>query len=205
MRVVVVSRQPLWRDALGVLVAAQLPADPVVALDDIAQLPPLAPQADDLILLDPPAQCDPGDWLEQHAEQLSVGRLVLMPPHKNVRWAKIAYARGFRALVPKDTASDILVAVLRLVVVGGEYFPCFEELGAIPDAAPGHGPRLSPRQIEVLRELERGRTNKEIAEHLGIAITTVKLHVQAILSATGARNRTEVVSRMASGQSRPQA
>ena len=55
----------------------------------------------------------------------------------------------------------------------------------------------------LLRELERGRTNKEIAEHLGIAIATVKLHVQAILSATGARNRTEVVSRMASGQTRP--
>ena len=101
MRVVVVSRQPLWRDALGVLVAAQLPADPVVALDEVAQLAPLGPQPDDLILLDPPAQCDPGDWLEQHAEQLTVGRLVLMPPHKNVRWAKIAYARGFRALVEK--------------------------------------------------------------------------------------------------------
>ena len=43
----------------------------------------------------------------------------------------------------------------------------------------------------------------EVAEQLGIAIATVKLHVQAILSATGARNRTEVVSRMASGQTRP--
>ena len=203
MRVVVVSRQPLWRDALSALVAAELTADPVVSLDDVSQLAALDPVADDLILLDPPGQTDPGEWIERNVEHLKTGRLVLLPPHKNVRWAKIAYARGFRALVPKDTASDILVAVLRLVVVGGEYFPCFEELGAIPDPIPGHGPRLSPRQIEVLRELERGRTNKEIAEHLGIAIATVKLHVQAILSATGARNRTEVVSRMASGQTRP--
>lgn len=203
MRVVVVSRQPLWRDALSALVAAELPADPVVSLDDVSQLAALDPVADDLILLDPPGQTDPGEWIERNVEHLKTGRLVLLPPHKNVRWAKIAYAHGFRALAPKDTASDLMVAVLRLVVVGGEYFPCFEELGAIPDPAPGHGPRLSPRQVEVLRELERGRTNKEIAEQLGIAIATVKLHVQAILSATGARNRTEVVSRMASGQTRP--
>jgi DNA-binding NarL/FixJ family response regulator len=202
MRVVVVSRQPLWRDALSALVAAQLPTDTVLALDDIAQVQEIEPREDDLILLDPPAECDPGDWVERNAVRLTAGRLALLAPHKNIRWAKIAYAHRFRALLPKDMASDLMLAVLRLVIVGGEYFPCFEELGAIPDPVPGHGPRLSPRQLEVLRELERGRTNKEIAQHLGIAIATVKLHVQAILSATGARNRTEVVSRLASGLSR---
>lgn len=202
MRVVVVSRQPLWRDALSALVAAQLPTDTVLALEDIADVPAIEPRDDDLILLDPPPECDPGQWVERNAPRLCAGRLVLLAPHKNVRWAKVAYAHGFRALLPKDTASDLMLAVLRLVIVGGEYFPCFEELGAIPDPVPGHGPRLSPRQLEVLRELERGRTNKEIAQHLGIAIATVKLHVQAILSATGARNRTEVVSRLASGLSR---
>jgi DNA-binding NarL/FixJ family response regulator len=202
MRVVVVSRQPLWRDALSALVAAELPTDTVVTLEDISDVAALGPRDDDLILLDPPPQGDPGDWLERNAERLGPGRLVLLAPHKNIRWARIAYARGFRALVPKDTASDLMLAVLRLVVVGGEYFPCFEELGALPDPVPGRGPRLSPRQLEVLRELERGRTNKEIAQQLGISIATVKLHVQAILSATGARNRTEVVSRLASGHSR---
>ncbi|WP_312166554.1 response regulator transcription factor [Phenylobacterium sp.] len=202
MRVVVVSRQPLWRDALSALVTAQLPTDTVLALDDIAQVQAIEPRDDDLILLDPPPEIDPGDWVEHNAAQLTAGRLALLAPHKNIRWAKIAYAHRFRALLPKDMASDLMLAVLRLVIVGGEYFPCFEELGAIPDPVPGHGPRLSPRQLEVLRELERGRTNKEIAQQLGIAIATVKLHVQAILSATGARNRTEVVSRLASGLSR---
>jgi DNA-binding NarL/FixJ family response regulator len=55
--------------------------------------------------------------------------------------------------------------------------------------------RLSSRQLEVLRFIEMGQTNKEIAKALGISVATVKLHVQAILNVTGARNRTEAALR----------
>ena len=55
--------------------------------------------------------------------------------------------------------------------------------------------RLSSRQLEVLRLIEMGQTNKEIAKALGISVATVKLHVQAILNITGARNRTEAALR----------
>jgi len=54
-------------------------------------------------------------------------------------------------------------------------------------SAPRPGPpaaaidALSPRETDVLRELARGASNKEIARTLGIAETTVKIHVQAIL------------------------
>jgi two-component system nitrate/nitrite response regulator NarL len=41
--------------------------------------------------------------------------------------------------------------------------------------------RLSPREHDILREIARGASNKEIARSLGIAETTVKIHVQHIL------------------------
>jgi DNA-binding NarL/FixJ family response regulator len=42
-------------------------------------------------------------------------------------------------------------------------------------------PQLSPREIDILKQLTRGASNKEIARSLGIAETTVKIHVQHIL------------------------
>ncbi|HEX5374195.1 MAG TPA: response regulator [Aquabacterium sp.] len=59
----------------------------------------------------------------------------------------------------------------------------------LPEAPPEPAPsqsdealaRLSPRERDILREIARGASNKEIARSLGIAETTVKIHVQHIL------------------------
>jgi two-component system, NarL family, nitrate/nitrite response regulator NarL len=40
---------------------------------------------------------------------------------------------------------------------------------------------LSPRELEILRRIARGASNKEIGRELGIAETTVKIHVQHVL------------------------
>ena len=54
-------------------------------------------------------------------------------------------------------------------------------LAARVQAAPSVQPALSPREEQVLREIARGASNKEIARTLDIAETTVKIHVQHIL------------------------
>lgn len=48
---------------------------------------------------------------------------------------------------------------------------------------------LTPREIEVLREIGRGRSNRQIAENLDIAENTVKVHVHNILEKLNLRNR----------------
>jgi DNA-binding NarL/FixJ family response regulator len=50
---------------------------------------------------------------------------------------------------------------------------------------------LTDREREVLREIAIGRTNKEIARSLHIALTTVKSHVTAILDKLGVDSRTQ--------------
>ncbi|HEY2597143.1 MAG TPA: response regulator transcription factor [Candidatus Dormibacteraeota bacterium] len=53
---------------------------------------------------------------------------------------------------------------------------------------------LSVRQRQVLDELRHGRTNREIAEHMGVSITTVNKHVHEVLKALKVRNRTEAAA-----------
>jgi DNA-binding NarL/FixJ family response regulator len=53
-------------------------------------------------------------------------------------------------------------------------------------------PSLSEREIEVVREIARGRTNLEIGAELFISLSTVKGHVSTIQTKLGLRNRTEI-------------
>ncbi|MGE5138734.1 MAG: LuxR C-terminal-related transcriptional regulator, partial [Rudaea sp.] len=53
---------------------------------------------------------------------------------------------------------------------------------------------LSPRELEVLRLLARGMSNKQIASALYITEHTVKFHIRSILGKLGAANRTEAVT-----------
>lgn len=53
---------------------------------------------------------------------------------------------------------------------------------------------LSTRELDVLRQIVRGMTNKQIAAELIITEHTVKFHIRAILSKLGAANRTEAVT-----------
>ncbi|WP_106399769.1 response regulator [Actinocorallia populi] len=53
---------------------------------------------------------------------------------------------------------------------------------------------LSERELEVVRELARGRTNQEIAAELFISLSTVKSHLSGIQAKLGLRNRVEIAA-----------
>ncbi|HVH62113.1 MAG TPA: helix-turn-helix transcriptional regulator [Candidatus Dormibacteraeota bacterium] len=52
---------------------------------------------------------------------------------------------------------------------------------------------FSLREAEILRMVAQGMTDKEIAQHLGISVKTVRTHLDRTLRRTGSRNRTAVV------------
>jgi PAS domain S-box-containing protein len=58
-------------------------------------------------------------------------------------------------------------------------------------APPAH---LTPRQVEVLRLLEQGRSTKQIAQELHLSANTVKNHVRHLLHALGVHSRLEAVA-----------
>jgi len=122
-----------------------------------------------------------------------------------------AVATGLGGYVPKSLQDDEIVAALRDILDGRIYVPRFmtssgSQAGArmpAPEVVekPG-GPSggavtkpISPRQRDVLDCVRRGLSNKEIARELDIAEGTVKIHLAALFSYFGARNRTELATR----------
>lgn len=137
-------------------------------------------------------------------------RRILVVSERDLSVARLANAHQFHGMLHVDAVPAIQAAIIRLVMAGGDYFPCFAMAGEQQaDISAPSIQRLSRRQRQVLSLLLRGRTNKEIAEALGISLATAKLHVRAVLAEAGARNRTEAVLRFgaltATGEDSPAA
>ena len=63
-----------------------------------------------------------------------------------------------------------------------------------PDDSPLPPPHLTPRQVEVLRLLEQGRSTKQIAAELHLSNETVRNHVRGLFRALGVNSRLEAVA-----------
>ena len=69
-----------------------------------------------------------------------------------------------------------------------------QDLEAQPAASPTYPDGLTGREVEVLRLIAAGRTDREIADELFISIRTANTHVRNILNKTGSANRTEAAT-----------
>jgi len=61
--------------------------------------------------------------------------------------------------------------------------------------APPPRPLLTPRELEILRALGEGMTNKAVARQLGISAHTVKFHLEAVFAKLGVASRAEAVAK----------
>jgi DNA-binding NarL/FixJ family response regulator len=116
--------------------------------------------------------------------------VVVLSATEDSRRIRQAIAAGAKGYIPKSASSQIILSALRLVLSGGVYLPHNVLESPAPVVTDGE---LTPRQREVLRWLARGKSNKEIADVLGMAENTVRVHVAAILKYLDVRNRAEAV------------
>lgn len=108
-----------------------------------------------------------------------------------------ARAAGARGILARSVDGAQLAAATGAVVQGLLVFS--EDMAVQPAAATvgedaGVEP-LSPRELDVLRRMAEGLSNKQIARDLDISEHTVKFHVNAVLGKLGAQSRTEAVVR----------
>ncbi len=81
------------------------------------------------------------------------------------------------------------------LVRAGRVVGVFGQIRREPEAAPvASHPRLTPRQSEILRMLERGRSTQQIADDLHLSRETVRNHVRHVLGALGVHSRLEAVA-----------
>lgn len=108
---------------------------------------------------------------------------------------------GVAGFIPKVSSPTILELAMRLILAGGHYLPermikltsRLSETSTEPPSfvAGANFSKLTVRQIEILRMIATGKSNKEIARALCLSPATVKAHVAAVIAALGSANRTE--------------
>jgi DNA-binding NarL/FixJ family response regulator len=95
---------------------------------------------------------------------------------------------GAMGYLTKDASGEELLNAIQSVDRGLRYLP-HVALDRLAERMPSVD--LTPRESEVLTCITQGRSNREIAEELGIAEKTVRIHVSAVLDKMGARDRTQ--------------
>jgi two-component system NarL family response regulator len=118
-------------------------------------------------------------------------RVILLSIDETEEDIARAIAAGVQAYLPKSIERAELLDAIRTVHNGGTYFPASI---AQRIAARSGRDALSERELEVLRLVARGWANKQIADALGIAEITAKVHVSHILEKLGAPDRTRAAT-----------
>ena len=107
---------------------------------------------------------------------------------------------GAMGFVCKSSNVEMMLGALNLVLSGGVYIPpeilrhhSFETENADKRSQHTNEYGLTPRQMEVLRNICAGMSNKEIASTIGLAEGTVKIHVAAVYQTLNVNSRVEAV------------
>ncbi len=109
---------------------------------------------------------------------------------------------GVSGFLLKDAPPDQLLAAVRAAAAGDalidpsvtrRLIARFAGSMRPPPGVPDQLRELTPRELEVLHLLTRGRSNSEIAEDLSVEMSTVKTHVARILMKLGLRDRVQAV------------
>lgn len=105
---------------------------------------------------------------------------------------------GAHGFLSKSASQGELVAAIEKVMAGGIAHPQHyrnqqrHRLASDGEDVSKMLASLSDRQLEVVRGILQGKSNKEIAFDLGLSENTIKVHVSAIIKALGVENRTKI-------------
>jgi DNA-binding NarL/FixJ family response regulator len=119
------------------------------------------------------------------------GRFIVLTVHSGDDDIRRALEAGARAYLLKTAPGPEVVETVRAVHAGLHHLSreVADRMNEYPVAA-----HLTPREIEVLRLLPRGLSNKEIAARLDVSETTAKWFVKNILQKLGVKDRTAAVT-----------
>lgn len=209
MKILVVDDHPLIREALCNMLARL--GETIEALEaghceEALRLADEHPSLD-LILLDLGLPGRGGmEALEVLRKRHPSVPLVVVSANDDRETVIQALDRGAMGFIPKSSSGEVMLNALRLVFSGGVYLPhkvfmpdhsvaesATQEIYAERACLSVNDLGLTERQLQVLALIVQGKPNKLICRELGLAESTVKIHVTAILKALKVINRTQAV------------
>jgi len=124
-------------------------------------------------------------------------RILVLSMHNDPQVVQRAIKAGANGFACKDSYSDALLAAIRKVAAGGRYIePIIAEKMAFESAgvgAPAHHGVLSPRELQVLQLLAKGKRINAIADELHVSNKTVSTHKARMMDKMGFTNNTDIV------------
>ena len=193
-RIAIVAARAVWRAGLHTLLASEPGIEVVGAFADLAAIDSL-PDGREIDVLLVQAEHLPPD-LEDAL--LHLPPCVLLTGSRDPGAIAEALRAGARAVLPGDAPPEQIAAALTAVAAGLAVLPPEDLLAVLAGPRPAQetpAEPLTPREIDVLRQMADGLSNKQIAAALHISDHTVKFHISSILGKLEAGSRTEAVMR----------
>jgi DNA-binding NarL/FixJ family response regulator len=120
-------------------------------------------------------------------------RVIVVSAADDIKTVRRALEVGAVGYIPKTTSPNVMVAALNLVVAGAVYMPAEVFIRPGKESVATGSLGLTERQLNVLRLVVEGYTNRVIAKELSISVGTVKQHLHVIFDRLGASTRAEVI------------
>lgn len=183
IRLVVLDRMAATRDAVRIMCEGARDLE-LVGEGAVGAEPPTLEEADVIVVgVDESVAKDDLSGLRSR----STSSIVLLVDEDDPRGTDLLRT-GADAVVPKRAPVSRIVSTIRDVAGGGpRRHP--------PPGREPTGTRLSPRERQVLELLSQGRTNREIADELGITPRTASTHIAAIYRKLGVSGRVDATRR----------
>jgi len=118
-------------------------------------------------------------------------RVALISGEATKQIAEDALEAGAAGFVPKSLPAKSLVNAVKFMAMGEQYAPIDFMTAVEEETTNALAKKLTPRELQVLKGLTEGKSNKEIARDLDITEPTIKLHVKTLYRKVGAANRTQ--------------
>jgi two-component system nitrate/nitrite response regulator NarL len=201
MKLLVVDDHPVFRDGLAALLRQAADHTVILQAPECATALRVASEHPDLdaVFVDLMMPGMSGDLaVREFGKRRPELPVIVLSSSENPSDVRRALKAGALGYIPKSASPQTLLSALQLVLSGNIYIPPLlaHSTQPAPDfSSPQQAPpgisQLTDRQIDVLRHLCTGLSNKEISSRLGIAEKTVKAHVAAIFKTLNVVNRTQ--------------
>jgi DNA-binding NarL/FixJ family response regulator len=130
-------------------------------------------------------------------------RILILSMHSDEQYVRNALDAGVKGYILKNALETELIRAVRTVAGGGRFLsaalPDLKQLSAKKTSADGDPKKgdifekLSAREIQILRLIALGRSNKEIAALLGLSANTVAVHRTNLMAALDVHKAAELV------------
>jgi len=198
--ILIADDHPLVRSALRAATASAIDDAQIAEAEDLrSAIAQLEAHEVDLVLLDLHMPDSGGlAGLVALRTQFPGVIVLVVSAQQDIAVIRRALDFGAAGFVPKTASPDDIAAAIRSVLACGSWVPLRlrEELRRRHSdprdlALAAKLASLSEQQFRVLGLVAQGRLNKQIADQLGVQLTTVKAHVSAIFDKLNVRNRTQ--------------